>query len=82
MGPCMCGDLNCPSCGPAQGYNPDFEVVCEYLAEVVLADFHPVVDVGWLAEDLADRLGRTLPQDAVDALTHAAKVWESERTTR
>lgn len=19
MGPCMCGDLQCPSCGPAQG---------------------------------------------------------------
>lgn len=23
FGPCMCGDTNCPSCGPLQGYGPD-----------------------------------------------------------
>ena len=33
MGPCMCGDTQCPSCGPAQGYNAEFERVCDDLCE-------------------------------------------------
>jgi len=31
--PCLCGDYMCPSCGPAQGYDPKFEALCEKLAE-------------------------------------------------
>ena len=31
FGPCMCGDTQCPSCGPAQGYNLDEELVIEWL---------------------------------------------------
>jgi hypothetical protein len=36
----MCGDTMCGSCGPAQGYNPEFERAVETLCEKfpVLAD--------------------------------------------
>ena len=29
--PCMCGDPYCPSCGPAQGFDPSYE---KFLDEV------------------------------------------------
>jgi hypothetical protein len=35
MGPCLCGDYMCPSCGPAQGYDPKFEALCETLGDRV-----------------------------------------------
>lgn len=25
IGPCMCGAIDCPSCGPAQGYHGHYE---------------------------------------------------------
>lgn len=36
---CMCGDYLCPSCGPAQGYDPKFEALCETLGDRVGAFF-------------------------------------------
>jgi hypothetical protein len=32
---CMCGDTQCPSCGPAQGYDPQFERFCDAYCETV-----------------------------------------------
>lgn len=73
---CMCGDTNCPSCGPAQGYNPAFEAVCEWLEYSVLADFPKGFDVTWLAEELANRLGAAQqPQTLADAMEATAKAW-------
>lgn len=34
-GPCLCGDTMCPSCGPAQGYDPHFEQFYEAYCETV-----------------------------------------------
>jgi hypothetical protein len=58
IGPCLCGDTNCPSCGPAQGADPNFDMVVEWFAEVILADYPAFIDPLALAEDLVDRLGR------------------------
>ena len=33
--PCMCGDTMCPSCGPAQGYDPGLEAVCDRIIEAI-----------------------------------------------
>jgi len=68
----MCGDTACPSCGPAQGHDLAFEQVCEWIAGRLLADMPPGIDVDWLAEDLADRLGRA-GQDVCDAIYAAAR---------
>lgn len=38
MGPCLCGDYGCPSCGPAQGVFKDECTVCgEYTVVFGLA---------------------------------------------
>ncbi len=29
--PCMCGDTACPSCGPAQGFDPVREMVFDWV---------------------------------------------------
>lgn len=76
--PCMCGDIMCPSCGPAQGYNPDLEIVMDFFLEKILADLPPCLDALWLAEDLVDRFGRTLSQDSIDCITQDAKEWASQ----
>jgi hypothetical protein len=75
----MCGDTNCPSCGPAQGYDPAFELVCEWIGEVLLADFPPAINTEWLAEELANRLGhRDQPQAFADAIYTRAREWARE----
>lgn len=74
--PCLCGDTNCPSCGPAQGYDPAFETVCGWMYEVLLADLPEAINREWLAEDLASRLGRCGDADLVDAVYAAAAKWE------
>ena len=75
--PCMCGDTMCPSCGPAQGHDPAFMTVCEWMEEVVLCDFPEVIDRAWLAEELANRLGhRDQPQTLADAVYETARQWE------
>lgn len=75
--PCMCGDLYCPSCGPAQGANPEFESVCEWIAGKLLVDMPACLNADWLCEELANRLGQC-SQETVDAITAEAKSWERE----
>jgi len=82
---CMCGDTMCPSCGPAQGYNPDFEIVCEWLEHCVLVDFpgqDGIIDVMWLAEDIGDRLGKHCEQETLDMLLNEAHQWARENQRR
>jgi hypothetical protein len=69
----MCGDTSCPSCGPLLGSNPAFEQACEWIYEVVLADMPSVIDRAWLAEDLADRLGKH--EEIVVAIEATANAW-------
>lgn len=33
--PCLCGDIACPSCGPAQGYDLAFEAAVDVITEMV-----------------------------------------------
>jgi hypothetical protein len=61
MGPCLCGDTMCPSCGPAQGYDPHFEQFCETYCETVdafciaLAEKIPGVNSDELSENILTR---------------------------
>lgn len=73
---CMCGDTECPSCGPLQGADPAFSRVCEWFENVVLVDMSPGLDVPWLAEDLASRFGK-LNSAIVDAIYMEATRWAS-----
>lgn len=35
-GPCLCGDLACPWCGPLQGGGPGYDAdVCEFCGEAL-----------------------------------------------
>ena len=43
FGPCMCGDYMCPSCGPAQGYDPQFELIVEKLSDRLEAFLEGIV---------------------------------------
>ena len=74
---CMCGDVYCPSCGPAQGFNPELEVVCEWL-DMLLSDLHPVLNINWLSEELANRLGKN--QDLADCMVRVAQKWDREQS--
>lgn len=38
-GPCMCGDIYCPSCGPAQGVSPQEEAIVEWITEYIRRTF-------------------------------------------
>jgi len=79
---CMCGDTMCPSCGPAQGYNVEFECVYDWLFEDVLCDFPSGFDIDWLAEEMANRLGKNQPQYLVDALERRGREWVMEKENR
>lgn len=69
MGPCMCGDPYCHSCGSAMGANPEFEAVCEWLMEVL--DPPPAIDPEWLAEHVANCL--QTDEELAEAMLAAAK---------
>lgn len=73
---CMCGDTGCPSCGPAQGYNPEYELACEWISEVVLRGLSPVIDANALSVVIADGLGGD--QEVIDAVISAARRWRRE----
>lgn len=66
--PCLCGDTACPSCGPAQGYDPKYEAALEAIisamtAEVFAAPGNPS-GVG-----CAERLGvANIPDEALVAI--------------
>ena len=77
--PCMCGDTACPSCGPAQGYDPEFEKVCEWLQFAVFRDLPECIQGEWFAGYVADRLGKALPQTMIDELEKAARRWGAEQ---
>lgn len=80
---CMCGDVMCPSCGPAQGFDPAFETVVEWLEFCVLADMPQAISVEWLAEDLANRLGwRDRSQEFADAVYAEALKWQRQQEER
>ena len=66
IGPCMCGDSACPSCGPAQGYDPAYELVVEFLCESFATPCGDIVNPEWLSETVADVLGKD--QEMADAL--------------
>jgi hypothetical protein len=88
---CYCGDTSCPSCGPAQGFDPAFERVCEWL-DFVLADNLEALDlydvdgdpawIDWIVEAIADAIGRQAPQSVLDAMDDAARAWARERSQR
>ena len=75
---CLCGDTACPSCGPAQGHDPAFEAVCEWIYDDGLADFPPIIDRWALAEELANRLNDADPNMA-SALESAARAAATRR---
>jgi len=81
FGPCMCGDTQCPSCGPAQGYNPELELVTDYLE--FLSDKHENVEPAYDCVDsiryVLELLGQEKELDFVrDELTRAAQTWRRE----
>jgi hypothetical protein len=59
MGPCLCGDPYCPSCGPAQGYNPERmkaeEALFEELQALLGADVMEDLEDQGLIEFVLDR---------------------------
>lgn len=76
IGPCMCGDIACPSCGPAQGFNPVEQMVQEWIGEVILEDCPECLDAEWLAEYLTQQFGQH--QNIADALESAAVGWSRD----
>lgn len=85
FGPCMCGDTMCPSCGPAQGYDPKFEVLCEKLADrledflkdIVVLDAPQMDD---LLETVADKIDKILDaQQRAQEEDYARQLKEEER---
>ena len=78
--PCMCGDTMCPSCGPAQGYDPKFDRFCEWLENDVLANFNELIDITALAEELANRL-LAQPEYVKDCLWTRQREWEKWEQT-
>jgi len=78
-GPCMCGDTECPVCGPLQGHDPRFDTIVSWIETVLLADLPAGHDANWWAEELANRIGRSAPQEVVDAVQFAAEDWERQQ---
>lgn len=81
--PCLCGDTNCPSCGPAQGYDPHAELVTEWLKGVILKNDtgHNDKDmVNYSIKDLAYFLTMRFIEDAPPEvfyeMARAAREWE------
>ncbi|MFA5053339.1 MAG: hypothetical protein WC565_04735 [Parcubacteria group bacterium] len=76
--PCMCGDSCCPSCGPAQGFNPAEEIVVDYLCDHILKDSGiEGLDEIEVANLLVERLGRD-PELAEALYASAVKWMQSE----
>ncbi len=77
IGPCMCGATDCPSCGPAQGY----EVVRRWdakLGRYVYVNPEPEDEEG--GDELTFDEGWNLPDDC--AAEKAADRWEQDRDRR
>ena len=79
MSGCLCGDPECPSCGPAQGRGPETDAtyVHDWLELEILRQYrstmpHHPYDA---AVTLADRLG-AYPEVAA-AMAEAAAAWHA-----
>lgn len=55
IGPCMCGDPYCPSCGPAQGYDPD-SLALENEVDAALTALPGSKEPHWAWDELIDRI--------------------------
>ena len=66
MGPCMCGDPYCPSCGPAQGYNLAQEELAEAVQDALERHLLacPACAEVWDQEELAEWLADLLMENA------------------
>lgn len=74
-GPCMCGALDCPSCGRAQGtYGYDLEIEEEPITASGVSDlFNGIPDEGWY--ELMGMIARVLSDDdEVEAVDIGRKV--------
>jgi len=79
---CMCGDTMCPSCGPAQGYDPRAELISEWLCDL-MAELPEVVNGGWIADYLVTVFGDVLSEDTMQALAIEAKrYFDNQRMER
>lgn len=77
IGPCMCGDTECPSCGPAQGYP---------LGSLDAEDIDALAEA-WAADDEAERVYQEMQdQEAFlaeqEAAARAAEQWYAENDTK
>jgi hypothetical protein len=70
----MCGDYMCPSCGPAQGYNPTYELIFEWLANKALNKKYDISEE-YDIEAAIDAVMRLLEdeQEVVAAMIKAVK---------
>lgn len=57
--PCTCGDTMCPSCGPAQGYDVEYQKRLDILADI-FSDSPLAVNQDWLIDYVAGKLGMIL----------------------
>ena len=83
MGPCMCGDIMCSSCGPAQGYDPKFEALRGKLYDRIPALLDGIVDpiyyenlLEYISEKVADILA---DQERIAEDNLAAELFEDEQ---
>lgn len=74
--PCMCGDTMCPSCGPAQGYDPIFQRITEWIEFDLFKEDIAAVDMCWLAEWLGNQF-TDQPQYLQDAIYKRMLEYES-----
>lgn len=84
LGPCMCGDTMCPSCGPAQGYDPVYEKMYETLSGRIdaLCDGFSLTDTqkGDLLEVICTRVDAYLTaQEQQHEMEYVRQVQEDEK---
>lgn len=80
VGPCLCGDVNCPSCGSAMGHNPEFERLCEWLEGVLLFDLPPYLDENWVIEEMGERFAKAeFSEEFREAVMAEIRRWEQKQ---
>lgn len=65
--PCLCGDTACPSCGPAQGYDLKYEVVCDWLYDIC-EPFPEMIDGQQMVDFILSKIGSKAPAELVTLL--------------
>lgn len=82
---CLCGDIACPSCGPAQGFDPGHEAMCESIASALPEGLVDVLEeAGWEDEDgdayehIVELVVRAR-QDALDGIKAQLDSWTQRR---